>query len=63
MAVYSTYFGIGSHLRTTTICALTVADGEIKTRTFKGNPYAEMAEWMSQFPQPSYAGLQMLTLP
>lgn len=54
MAMYSTYFGIDSHLRTTTICALTVADGELRTRTFKGNPYAEMAEWMSRFPQPSY---------
>lgn len=54
MAMYSTYFGIDSHLRTTTICALTPADGEVKTRTFRGNPYAEMAEWMASFPQPSY---------
>ena len=54
MTVYSTYFGIDSHLRTTTICALTPADGEVRTRTFKGNPYAEMAEWMASFPQPSY---------
>ena len=29
MAMYSTYFGIDSHLRTTTICALTVADGDV----------------------------------
>ena len=54
MAMYSTYFGIDSHLRTTTICALTPSDGEVRTRTFKGNPYAEMAEWMASFPQPSY---------
>jgi len=54
MAMYSTYFGIDSHLKTTTICALTPDDGELKTRTFKGNPYAEMAEWMAGFPQPSY---------
>lgn len=54
MAVYCTYFGIDSHLRTTTICALTPADGEVRTRTFRGNPYAEMAEWMASFPQPSY---------
>ena len=54
MAMYCTYFGIDSHLKTTTICALTPGDGELKTRTFKGNPYAEMAEWMASFPQPSY---------
>lgn len=54
MSTYCTYFGIDSHLRTTTICALTPADGELRTRTFKGNPYAEMAEWMASFPQPSY---------
>lgn len=58
MAMYSTYFGIDSHLRTTTICALTVADGELRTRTFKGNPYAEMAEWMASFPQPSYGAYE-----
>ena len=54
MSMYSTYFGIDSHLRTTTICALTPADGELKTRTFKGNDYCEMREWMARFPQPSY---------
>ena len=54
MAIYCTYFGIDSHLRTTTICALTPEDGEPGTRTFKGNDYGEMAEWMAGFPQPSH---------
>ena len=54
MAIYCTYFGIDSHLRTTTICALTPEDGELRTRTFKGNDYGEMAEWMADFPQPSH---------
>ena len=53
MALHSTIFGIDSHLKTTTICALTVADGELRTRTFKGNDYGEMREWMAGFPQPS----------
>ena len=53
MALHSTIFGIDSHLRTTTICALTIADGEVKTRTFKGNDYGLMAEWMAGFPQPA----------
>ena len=46
MAIYRAYFGIDSHLRTTTICALTPEDGEPGTRTFKGNDYGEMAEWI-----------------
>lgn len=54
MAIYCTYFGIDSHLRTTTICALTPEDGEPGTRTFRGNDYGEMAEWMADFPQPSH---------
>ena len=54
MAIYCTYFGIDSHLRTTTICALTPEDGELRTRTFRGNDYGEMAEWMAGFPQPSH---------
>ena len=54
MAIYCTYFGIDSHLRTTTICALTPEDGELRTRTFKGNDYGEMAAWMADFPQPSH---------
>ena len=54
MAIYCTYFGIDSHLRTTTICALTPEDGELRTRTFRGNDYGEMAEWMADFPQPSH---------
>ena len=54
MPIYCTYFGIDSHLRTTTICALTPEDGELRTRTFRGNDYGEMAEWMAGFPQPSH---------
>ena len=54
MAIYCTYFGIDSHLRTTTICALTPEDGELRTRTFRGNDYGEMAAWMADFPQPSH---------
>lgn len=54
MALHSTIFGIDSHLRTTTICALTREDGEVETRTFKGNDYGEMREWMASFPQPSF---------
>ena len=54
MAIYCTYFGIDSHLRTTTICALAPEDGEPGTRTFRGNDYGEMAEWMADFPQPSH---------
>ena len=54
MAIYCTYFGIDSHLRTTTICAPAPEDGELRTRTFKGNDYGEMAEWMAGFPQPSH---------
>ena len=53
MALHSTIFGIDSHLKTTTICALTVADGELRTRTFKGNDYGEMRGWMAEFPQPA----------
>ncbi|MDO4798158.1 MAG: transposase [Coriobacteriales bacterium] len=50
----STIFGIDSHMRTTTVCALDVATGETETRTFRGNDYGEMARWMSARPQPSY---------
>ena len=48
-----TIFGIDSHARTTTICALVVATGETSTRTFRGNGYADMAEWMARFPAPA----------
>ena len=58
MAIYRAYFGIDSHLRTTTICALTPEDGELRTRTFKGNDYGEMAEWMAGFPQPSHGACE-----
>lgn len=49
----ATVFGIDSHARTTTICALVVATGETSTRTFRGNPYGEMAAWMAGFPAPA----------
>ena len=42
-----TVFGIDSHARTTTICALVVETGELEARTFRGNPYGEMREWMA----------------
>lgn len=48
-----TVFGIDSHARTTTICALSVETGEVETRTFPGNPYGEMREWMASFPAPA----------
>lgn len=50
---YSTVFRIDSHARTTTVCALVVETGETETRTFPGNPYADIAAWMGRFPQPS----------
>jgi len=48
-----TVFGIDSHARTTTICALVVGTGETSTRTFRGNPYAAMSGWMAGFPAPA----------
>lgn len=53
MSEYSTVFGIDSHARTTTVCAIVVETGETATRTFPGvSPYAEIASWMSSFPGP-----------
>lgn len=49
-----TIFGIDSHARTTTICALVVETGVTATRTFRGNDYEAMSEWMSKFPAPAY---------
>ena len=54
MAIHRACLGVGGHLRTTTICALTPEDGEPGTRTPGGNDYGEMAEWMADFPQPSH---------
>ena len=54
MFEYSTVFGIDSHARTTTICALDAASGEYACRTFRGNDYAEMREWMGGFPKPAF---------
>lgn len=50
---YPAVFGIDSHARTTTVCALVVETGETETRTFPGNPHAGIAAWMGRFPQPS----------
>ena len=36
MSEYSTVFGIDSHARTTTVCAIVVETGETATRTFPG---------------------------
>ena len=47
IAIAGTVFGIDSHARTTTICALVRETGETRTRTFRGNDYAEMRGWMS----------------
>ena len=49
---YSTVFGIDSHARTTTICALGTDSGETETRTFR-NDYEEMSKWMARFPTPA----------
>ena len=49
-----TIFGIDSHARTTTVCALVVETGVTSTRTFRGNDYAAMAGWMARFPAPSH---------
>ena len=51
--INSTIFGIDSHARTTTICALVVSTGEVETRTFRGNDYAAMSAWMAGFPAPA----------
>ena len=52
--IYPTIFGIDSHARTTTICALVVETGETSTRSFRGNDYEAMARWMEKFPAPAY---------
>ena len=52
--IYSTIFGIDSHARTTTICALDTETGVTTIRTFRGNGYALMSEWMAKFPVPAY---------
>lgn len=54
MFEYSTVFGIDSHARTNTACALQPETGEVEFRRFEGcRPWDEMAEWMSSFPRPS----------
>ncbi len=54
MTIYRAYFGIDSHLRTTTICAPALGDGEPGARTPGGSDYGEMAERAADFPQPSH---------
>ena len=46
------------HLRSTTVCALDADTGEAVTRRFRGNPWGEVAEWMSGFPGPSLAAYE-----
>ena len=58
MPRYSTAFGMDVHLRSTTICALDAETGEAVTRRFRGNPWGEVAEWMSGFPGPSLAAYE-----
>ena len=58
MAIYRTYFGIDSHLRTTTICAPAPEDGEPGTRASGGNDYGEMAERAADLPQPSHGACE-----
>lgn len=55
MLGYSTVFGIDSHARSSTVCALSPSTGEFQVRRFMGNDYGEIAGWMREFPQPSYA--------
>lgn len=43
-----TVFGIDSHARTTTVCALVPATGEVEARTFRGNDYGDMLGWMTR---------------
>lgn len=50
MPRYSTAFGMDVHLRSTTVCALDAETGEAVARRFRGNPWGEVAEWMSGFP-------------
>ena len=58
MPRYSTVFGMDVHLRSTTVCALDAETGEAVTRRFRGNPWGEVAEWMSGFPGPSLAAYE-----
>ena len=58
MSRYSTAFGMDVHLRSTTVCALDAETGEAVTRRFRGNPWGEVAEWMSGFPGPSLAAYE-----
>ena len=46
------------HLRSTTVWALDAETGEAVTRRFRGNPWGEVAEWMSGFPGPSLAAYE-----
>ena len=51
---YTTVFGIDSHARSTTVCALRTDTGEAEFRRFAGSsPWDEAAAWMAGFPGPS----------
>ena len=62
MPRYSTAFGMDVHLRSTTVCALDAETGEAVTRRFRGNPWGEVAEWMSGFPGPSLAAYESVSV-
>lgn len=50
---YSTVFGIDVHARSTTVCALDPATGEVERRKFPGvAPFDEMTAWFEEFPGP-----------
>ena len=50
---YTTVFGIDSHARSTTVCALRTDTGELSFRRFEGaSPWDEVADWMNGFPGP-----------
>lgn len=52
--VCPTSLGIDSHARTTTICALETEASVITARTFRGNVYALMVEWVAKLPALAY---------
>lgn len=58
MPRYSTAFGMGARLRSTTVCALDAETGEAVARRFRGNPWGEVAEWAPGFPGPSLAAYE-----
>ena len=58
MSGYRAVFGIDSHARTTTVCAVDASTGEAGARAFRGNPYGETAERVAGLPQPSHGACE-----